>query len=70
MIAPRPCLISSPLHDRDADAHDVKACVERAASAWDGVPEGRGLTCLMPETYNRLHQSDYDTFFGWLEGVL
>jgi len=70
LIAPRPCLISSPLHDRDADFDEVKTCVQRAASAWDGAPPGRGLTHVTPETYNRFHQSDYDAFFAWLDEVL
>jgi hypothetical protein len=70
LIAPRPCLISSPLHDRDADFDEVKACVQRAAPAWDEAPPAGGLTHVTPETYNRFHQSEYDTFFAWLDKVL
>jgi len=70
LVAPRPCLICSPRYDRDADADDVTACVQRAASGWDNAAKERGLTHLTPETYNRLHQSDYDTFFRWLEALL
>ena len=70
MIAPRPCLISSPVYDRDADVEDVRACVERASPAWGDAPPGRGLTHETPEVYNRFHQSDFDRFFAWLDGVL
>jgi cephalosporin-C deacetylase-like acetyl esterase len=70
LIAPRPCLVDSPVYDRDADVEDVKACVQRAAPAWQDAAPGRGLIHLAPEVYNRFHQSDYDTFFAWLDGVL
>ena len=70
LIAPRPCLINSPLHDRDADFDEVNACVQRAALAWsEAPPEGR-LTHVTPETYNRFHQSEYDSLFAWLDTVL
>jgi len=44
LIAPRPCLIVSPTHDREADFNDVAACVACARRAWErhGAADRRG----------------------------
>jgi len=69
LIAPRPCLIVSPLHDRDADADDVGACVERARPAWRSASAGRALTHLAPDDYSRFQPDQYRVFLDWLGGV-
>jgi pimeloyl-ACP methyl ester carboxylesterase len=62
LIAPRPCLIVSPIHDREADHGDIEDCVQVARTAWqDG-----GLTHLSPDNYNRFEPEQYEMVIEWL----
>ncbi|MCP4642117.1 MAG: hypothetical protein GY851_16860, partial [bacterium] len=63
LVAPRPCLIVAPTRDREADADDVKACVEVAAKAWD---EQDKLTFLAPDDVNRFQKAQQDMLLDWL----
>jgi pimeloyl-ACP methyl ester carboxylesterase len=68
LVAPRACLVYAPLRDREADAEDVRACVERAEHAWDDAGSPDGLTLLMPDDINRLQSPQEDAVLRWLEG--
>jgi len=67
LIAPRPCLIVAPERDRDHPVGEVRACVERARSAWPPAPAGTGLTALHPDDINRFQSSQHREFLVWIE---
>jgi pimeloyl-ACP methyl ester carboxylesterase len=69
LIAPRPCLIVSPFHDRDADLADVKACVAKARSAWQTKAAADALTHLTPDDYNRFQPEEQTLFTDWVNRV-
>jgi len=66
MIAPRKCLIYSPLRDRFASAGDVKDCIAKAESAWDG--DG-GLLFKSPDDVCRFQRDQQDVLISWLDQV-
>ncbi|MCE9590617.1 MAG: alpha/beta fold hydrolase [Planctomycetes bacterium] len=65
-VAPRPTLIVSPLHDRDADAGDVTRCVEVAQNHW---PNRSTLTYRTPDDYSRFQATQHDETVEWLRRV-
>jgi pimeloyl-ACP methyl ester carboxylesterase len=67
LIAPRPCLIVSPLHDRDADSADVARCVTSARSAWRAAGCEERLVHLTPTDYNRFEEPQHAIFLQWVE---
>lgn len=69
-IAPRPCLIVSPLHDRHADHADIARCVDTARSAWQEVGYPDRLTHLSPIDYNRFEEPQHEIFIDWLDQQL
>lgn len=69
LVAPRPCLIVSPRHDREADAADVAACVERVRPAWERAGAKLLLTYVSPNDYNRFTLEQQQQFLHWLRGV-
>jgi cephalosporin-C deacetylase-like acetyl esterase len=69
LVSPRPCLIVSPLHDREADIGDVTACVNRARSAWAEAGAEDLLTHVCPNDYNRFEIAQQRMFLDWLEAM-
>ncbi|WP_135557442.1 alpha/beta fold hydrolase [Paenibacillus cymbidii] len=69
LVAPRPCLLVSPLHDREADTADVTACVERVRPAWEQAGANPSLTHVVPNDYNRFTLEQQQQFLHWLRGV-
>ena len=69
LIAPRPCLIVSPVHDRENSVADVTRCVEGAADAWRDAGAADQLTHLSPEDYSRFQPEQHDLFTNWLSRV-
>jgi pimeloyl-ACP methyl ester carboxylesterase len=70
LVAPRPCLIYSPQHDRYADWADVTACVDRAKAFWRGAGAADRLTQLSPDDYSRLQATQHQVYLDWLGKVL
>ncbi len=68
LIAPRPCLIVSPKHDRHADFGDIVACVKRARKAWELKERADLLTHLTPDDINRFQLDQQSMFLGWEKG--
>jgi len=66
LIAPRPCLIVSPTHDRHADLTDVTACVASARRAWEAHSAADRLTHLTPADYSRFQSDQHRTFLDWV----
>ncbi len=56
-IAPRPCLLVAPRHDREIEADAV-------AAAAAGAPPG--LTLLTPDDYNRFQSDQHRVVLDWL----
>ena len=69
-IAPRPCLIVSPMHDRDADWTDVTDCVDSARKVWQSQNASKNLTHLSPDDYNRFHSDQHRILLKWMNGVV
>jgi len=69
LVAPRPCLIVAPAHDRDADPADVNRCVEKVQPAWQSRGAGKRLTYVTPNDYNRFQADQQEIFVKWLQGA-
>jgi cephalosporin-C deacetylase-like acetyl esterase len=69
LIAPRPCLIVAPQHDRSADLADVRACIARAESAWQTSATPGALVLKTPDDYNRFQPRQQATFLEWLRSL-
>ncbi|HOW71808.1 MAG TPA: alpha/beta fold hydrolase [Phycisphaerae bacterium] len=67
MIAPRPCLIVSPIHDREASLSDITACVAKARAWWESKGAPAALTHLTPDDYNRFQGEQQQTVADWLK---
>lgn len=65
LIAPRPCLIVSPRHDRHADFADIVACVRRAQHAWAGGDNRDGFQYRTPDDIDRFQQDQHAVFTTW-----
>lgn len=69
LIAPRPCLVVSPLRDRFADLDDLAACVQRAGQAWEAKGKGGALTHLKPDDTNRFQDDQHNMFLKWFKAL-
>ena len=67
MVAPRPCLIVAPAHDREASPADVKACVEKARAVWQSKGSPAGLSLLTSDDYNRFQGPQQQIVADWLK---
>ena len=69
LIAPRPCLVYAPQRDRDSDAEDLRACIERARLHWraDGHPDR--LVYRAPDDINRFQKDQQELFLDWLNEI-
>lgn len=67
LIAPRPCLIDSPLHDRENDAEAVRACVDAARAEWRKHHLESNLTHYMRNDYNRFQPEHHRIVSKWLD---
>jgi pimeloyl-ACP methyl ester carboxylesterase len=64
LIAPRKCLIYSPVRDRYANIADVKDCIAKASAAWD---RNGGLVFKSPDDICRFQRDQQDVLVSWLE---
>ena len=69
LIAPRPCLVVSPMRDRFVDLDDVAACVKRAGQAWEAKGKGDGLSHLEPDDINRFQDAQHELFLKWFNAL-
>ena len=67
LIAPRPCLIVAPERDRNHPVGEVRACVERARSAWPTAMAEAGLSALYPDDINRFQSAQHRRFLDWIQ---
>lgn len=66
LIAPRPALVVSPLHSRDADAGEVGRCMDQARTHY---PNPAALTHRTPNDYCRFQTDQHTQFIEWLGSV-
>lgn len=68
LIAPRPCLVVAPLHDRMANSAEVAQCVARASKSWP-MDRRRELIFDEPDDYNRFQGEQVEAVRRWLKTV-
>lgn len=66
LIAPRRCLVWAPLYDREADAADVRRCVDSARPAWQKAGRAAALRLEQPVDYNRFYEGVQKVVIDWL----
>lgn len=66
-IAPRKCLVYSPLRDRFGDSGDIKKCVESAKTAWDNSD---AFIFKNPDDICRFQKEQQDVVLNWLHSIL
>ena len=66
LVAPRRCLVWAPLYDREADAADVRRCVESARPAWEKENRNAALRLEQPVDYNRFYEGVQKVAIDWL----
>jgi len=67
LVAPRPCLVVAPRHDRDADAADVDRMMAAVRAAWSVGGAPANLTYQTPDDYSRFQGEQQEAFWKWLE---
>lgn len=68
-VAPRPTLLYTPMHDRDATFADVAACVDAARAAWaKHGAEGR-LSNPRPDDYTRISPGAVTALLAWADAA-
>ena len=67
LVAPRPCLVVAPRHDRDADAADVDRMIAAVRAAWSVGGAPANLTYQTPDDYSRFQGEQQEAFWKWLE---
>ncbi|MGQ9592691.1 MAG: alpha/beta fold hydrolase [Planctomycetota bacterium] len=68
LVAPRPCLLVSPLRDRHADAEAVARTVTVARKAWEAAGAPEALTHLSPDDVSRFQSDQHRIFLDWIRG--
>jgi pimeloyl-ACP methyl ester carboxylesterase len=69
LVAPRPCLIYSPVQDRFADSDDVKKCVEQASKAYERAGSRNNLHFLTPNDISRFQREQQEQYLRWLSSI-
>jgi len=67
LVAPRPCLVVAPQHDRDADPDDVTRLIDSVRSAWNDRGAPARLTYQTPDDYSRFQADQHEVFWNWFE---
>ena len=67
--APRPTLLVTPVHDRDATHADVLQCVARARAAWQRHGAAEKLQNTSPDDYTRISPAVAATLVAWADNV-
>ena len=67
LVAPRPCLVVAPRHDRDADPADVDRMIAAVRAAWSVGGAPANLTYQTPDDYSRFQGEQQEAFWKWLE---
>ena len=67
-LAPRPTLLYTPQHDRDATYADVAACTATAAKAWSGAAASN-LTVQAPDDNSRMELVQAKALTDWLAQI-
>ena len=68
-LAPRPTLLYTPQHDRDATYGDVAKCTAAAAKAWAGAAAAN-LTVQAPVDNSRMERDQISALLSWLTSAL
>lgn len=69
LVAPRPCLVVAPEHDRDADPADVARCIESVRSAWSDRGAAGNVAYQAPDDYSRFQADQQQQFLKWFEAT-
>jgi cephalosporin-C deacetylase-like acetyl esterase len=67
LVAPRPCLVVAPRHDRDADPADVDRMIAAVRAAWNAGGAPANLTYQTPDDYSRFQGEQQEAFWKWLQ---
>lgn len=67
LVAPRPCLVVAPRHDRDADPADIDRMIAAVRAAWSVGDARTNLTYETPDDYNRFQGEQQEAFWKWLQ---
>lgn len=70
LVAPRPCLVVAPRHDRDANPADVDRTIESVRSAWGDRGAAEKLTYQTPDDYSRFQSDQQEAFWKWFEKIV
>ena len=70
LVAPRPCLVVSPRHDRDANPADIDRMIDSVRSAWRDRDASGNLTYQTPDDYCRFQADQQEVLWKWLEATI
>jgi hypothetical protein len=62
LIAPRNCLIYSPVKDRFTDIIDIKKCIASVQNNWED-----GLSFITPDDICRFQREQHEVLIDWLK---
>ncbi|MCF7853568.1 MAG: alpha/beta fold hydrolase [Candidatus Pacebacteria bacterium] len=69
LVAPRPCLVYSALHDRESNAEAVARCLDTARQSWKSTGAENLLQHCGVDDYNRFQTRQLDILEQWLAEV-
>ncbi len=69
LVAPRPCLVVAPQHDRDADPADVGRMIDSVRPGWNDRPAAGSLVYETPDDYSRFQADQHEVFWKWFETI-
>src|SRR5690554_6486717 len=64
LIAPKPTLIVSAVHDKEADIKEIKRCIKRAKASWKN--NNYAFNHIIQHDYNRFQQKQNEILLEWL----
>lgn len=66
-VAPRPCFIEAPQHDRTVNHQAVLDCIDQARPHWQAAGHPDRLTLHTPDEPNQLLHGQQDRIAAWLQ---
>lgn len=66
LIAPRPCFVSAPMRDRDADAADLAKCRQQTVAYWPANLSSKQFEWQTPDDINRFQKDQQMEYLLWL----
>jgi len=69
LVAPRPCLLVTPEHDRSADIRDIRQCVAVARKTWKAKDAEGALDHREPDDSARFQRDQQNELLEWLRAL-